>query len=62
MKLLKPVLLIGSILLSSAVWAEGGSDRALARHAAQRDTVGTVMLQAEQAQPDQRLGQMVACK
>ena len=31
MKSLKPLLLVGSLLLSSMAWAEGGSDRVFER-------------------------------
>ncbi|MGN7738610.1 co-regulatory protein PtrA N-terminal domain-containing protein [Pseudomonas sp. 22526] len=34
MKLFKTALLVGSVLLSSLVWAEGGGDRTFERSAA----------------------------
>ncbi|MCY1464197.1 hypothetical protein D9M71_821910 [compost metagenome] len=58
---MQPVLLIGAILLSSAALAEGGSDRALARLDAQRDTAERVMTQTVKASETPHLGAMVAC-
>lgn len=51
MKSLKPLLLVGSLLLSSMVWAEGG-DRTferMQRMQQMRDKVEAVLIQAEKA-------------
>ncbi|MFI8393873.1 co-regulatory protein PtrA N-terminal domain-containing protein [Pseudomonas sp. AO-1] len=37
MKYLRLLLIVGSTLLSSTIWAEGGSDRLIERRAAIRD-------------------------
>lgn len=44
MKLLKSLFLIVSLLLSSAVWAEGGSDRALERIEKMREKAEAVVV------------------
>ncbi len=49
MKSLKPLLLVGSLLLSSAVWAEGGSDRLLKQIQTIRDNAEAKLTQAEKA-------------
>lgn len=54
MKLLKPLFLVVSLLLSSAVWAEGGSDRIFERIEKMRDKAEAVLIQAEKAPPGQR--------
>ncbi|GLZ87939.1 hypothetical protein Pres01_39900 [Metapseudomonas resinovorans] len=54
MKSLKPLLLVGSLLLSSAVWAEGGSDRAFERIQQMRDKAEAVLIQAEKAPAGER--------
>ncbi|MCY1308350.1 hypothetical protein D9M70_583510 [compost metagenome] len=51
MKSLKPLLLVGSLLLSSAVWAEGGSDRTLQRIEQLRDKAEAVLIQSEKTPP-----------
>lgn len=54
MKFLKPLLLIGSLLLSSVVWAEGGGDRAFERIEKMRDKAEEVLIQAEQSPAGER--------
>lgn len=54
MKLLKHLLLVGSLLLSSAVWAESGGDRTIQRIEQLRDKAEAVLIQAEKAPPGQR--------
>ena len=49
MKSLKPLLLVGSLLLSSMAWAEGGSDRVFERIQQMRDKAEAVLIQAEKA-------------
>jgi len=49
MKSLKPLLLVGSLLLSSAVWAEGGSDRLLKQMQKMRDNAESKLTQIEKA-------------
>ena len=52
MKSLKPLLLVGSLLLSSMVWAEGGGDRTferMQRMQQMRDKAEAVLIQAEKA-------------
>ncbi|AIL63601.1 co-regulatory protein PtrA N-terminal domain-containing protein [Pseudomonas alkylphenolica] len=54
MKSLKPVLLATAMLLSSTVFAEGGSDRALERIQLLRDQAEAVLIKAEKADLGQR--------
>ena len=54
MKSLKPLLLVGSLLLSSMAWAEGGSDRVFERIQQMRDKADEVLIQAEQAPDGER--------
>ncbi|MNJ29191.1 hypothetical protein D3C77_237510 [compost metagenome] len=54
MKSLKPVLFATAMLLSSVVFAEGGSDRALERIQLLRDRAEVVLIKAEKADPSQR--------
>ena len=54
MKLLKPLFLVGSLLLASAVWAEGGSDRVFERIESMRDKAEAVLIQAEKAPASER--------
>ncbi|MFW5326175.1 co-regulatory protein PtrA N-terminal domain-containing protein [Pseudomonas aeruginosa] len=54
MRSLKPLLLVGSLLLSSAVWAEGGSDRTFQRIEQMRDKAEAVLIQAEKAPASER--------
>lgn len=51
MKLLKTVLVVGSVLLSSVVWAEGGGDRVIARFAAHQNQDRSMVQQAVKSQP-----------
>ena len=44
MKSLKPLLLVGSLLLSSMVWAEGGGDRTFERMQQMRDKAEAVLI------------------
>lgn len=50
MKLFKTALLVGSVLLSSMVWAEGGGDRVIARFAAHQDQDRNMAQQAVKSQ------------
>lgn len=54
MKSLKPLLLVGSLLLSSMAWAEGGSDRVFERIQQMRDKAEAVLIQAEKAPVGER--------
>lgn len=54
MKSLKPMILATAMLLSSAAFAEGGSDRALERIQSLRDKAEAVLIKAEKADPSQR--------
>ena len=54
MKSLKPLLLVGSLLLSSMAWAEGGSDRVFERIQQMRDKAEVVLIQAEKAPVGER--------
>tara|TARA_R100001143_G_scaffold62033_1_gene64263 strand:- start:966 stop:1325 length:360 start_codon:yes stop_codon:yes gene_type:complete len=54
MKLLKSLVLLGSLLLSSMVWAEGGSDRAFERMQQMRDKSEAVLIKAEEAPASER--------
>ena len=57
MKSLKPLLLVGSLLLSSMVWAEGGGDRTferMQRMQQMRDKAEAVLIQAEKAPVGER--------
>ncbi|SEK88040.1 hypothetical protein SAMN05216214_10624 [Atopomonas hussainii] len=54
MKSLQTLVLMGSLLLSSLTWAEGGSDRALERIEKLRDKAESVLLQAEKAPAAER--------
>jgi hypothetical protein len=54
MNSLKPLLLVGSLLLSSMVWAEGGSDRTFERMPQMRDKAEAVLIQAEKAPVGER--------
>ena len=54
MKSLKPLLLVGSLLLSSMAWAEGGSDRVFERIQQMRDKAEVVLNQAEKAPVGER--------
>jgi len=54
MKLLKTLFLVGSLLLSSAVLAEGGSDRIFERIESMRDKAEAVLIQAEKAPASER--------
>jgi len=47
MKLLKPLLLVGSLLLSSAIWAEGGAARTLEHIEKMRDKAEAALTQVE---------------
>ncbi|WP_018926361.1 co-regulatory protein PtrA N-terminal domain-containing protein [Pseudomonas umsongensis] len=63
MKLIKAALVIGSVLLSSMVWAEGGGDRAFARFAAHQDQGKSMAQQAVKIQPAPTLKEtMVTCQ
>ncbi|WP_028604718.1 co-regulatory protein PtrA N-terminal domain-containing protein [Ottowia thiooxydans] len=44
MKYLRLLLVVGATLLSSTVWAEGGSDRALDRATAMRDKAEAALM------------------
>ncbi|POA80286.1 MULTISPECIES: co-regulatory protein PtrA N-terminal domain-containing protein [unclassified Pseudomonas] len=50
MKLIKTAIVIGSVLLSSMVWAEGGGDRVLARFAAHQNQGKSMVQQAVKTQ------------
>ena len=54
MNSLKSLLLVGTLLLSSIVWAEGGSDRAFERIQQMRDKAEAVLIQAEKAPAGER--------
>lgn len=54
MNYLKSLFLVGSILLSTSVWAEGGGDRAMQRMENLRDKAEVVLIQAEGAPEGQR--------
>ncbi|CEG54415.1 MULTISPECIES: co-regulatory protein PtrA N-terminal domain-containing protein [Pseudomonadaceae] len=54
MKSLKSLVLIGSLLLSSMVWAEGGSDRVFERMQQMRDKAEAVLVKAEGAPASER--------
>ncbi len=54
MKSLKPLLLVGSLLLYSMAWAEGGSDRVFERIQQMRDKAETLLIQAEKAPASER--------
>ncbi|WP_415754165.1 co-regulatory protein PtrA N-terminal domain-containing protein [Pseudomonas leptonychotis] len=54
MKFLKPLILVGSLLLSSVVWAEGGGDRLFERMENMRDKAEAVLIQAEKAPASER--------
>ncbi|WP_411961214.1 co-regulatory protein PtrA N-terminal domain-containing protein (plasmid) [Pseudomonas mandelii] len=44
MKYLRLLLIVGSTLLSSTIWAEGGSDRLIERRAAIRDKADAALV------------------
>lgn len=54
MNIMKSLLLMVSIFMASAVWAEGGAARTFERIAELRDRAEIVLVQAEQAAPGQR--------
>ncbi|MHA6164110.1 co-regulatory protein PtrA N-terminal domain-containing protein [Pseudomonas sichuanensis] len=54
MKSIRLLLVATSMLLSSAVFAEGGSDRAIERMQQLRDKAEAVLVRAEKAEPGQR--------
>lgn len=58
MNSLKSLLLVGSLLLSSMVWAEGGGDRAFERIQQMRDKAEAVLIQAEKAPIGERHAHM----
>lgn len=58
MNSLKTLFLVGSILLSAPVWAEGGGDRVMVRMENMRDKAEVVLVQAEKAPEGQRLAYM----
>lgn len=58
MNAIKPLLLAASLMLSSAVWAEGGSDLANQRIKQLRDKAQVALVKAEKAPPEQRHAQM----
>lgn len=49
MRFLNTVLLAGSLLLSSMVWAEGGGDRVFEKMLQRLNTADAVLIQAEKA-------------
>lgn len=51
MKLIKTAFVIGSVLLSTMVWAEGGGDRVFARFTAHQDQSKSMVQQAVKTQP-----------
>ncbi|PMU22974.1 MULTISPECIES: co-regulatory protein PtrA N-terminal domain-containing protein [unclassified Pseudomonas] len=51
MQLIKTALVIGSVLLSSMVWAEGGGDRVIARFAAHQNQGTSMEQQAVKSPP-----------
>ncbi|CAD5378799.1 conserved exported hypothetical protein [Pseudomonas sp. OF001] len=54
MKSMRNLLLIGSLLLSPAVLAEGGGDRVFERIEQMRDKAEAALVQAEKASPGER--------
>lgn len=54
MKSMKNFLLIGSLLLSTAVFAEGGGDRVFERIEQMRNKAEAALVRAEKASPDER--------
>lgn len=54
MKSMKSLLLIGSLLLSTAVFAEGGGDRVFERIEQMRDKAEAALVRAEKASPVER--------
>ncbi len=54
MNYLKTLFLVGSILLSVSVWAEGGGDRVFERMENMRNKAEAVLIQAEKAPAGQR--------
>lgn len=58
MNAIKPLLLATSLMLSSAVWAEGGSDRANQRIQQLRDKAQVVLVEADKAASGQHHVQM----
>lgn len=58
MNSIKPLLLAATLLLSSAVWAEGGSDLASQRIQQLREKAQVALVKAEKAPPEQRHMQM----
>ena len=59
MKYLRLLLIVGSTLLSSTVWAESGSDRSIERIAAMRDKAEAALV-AETAKKIEQLGATAA--
>lgn len=54
MNSLKPMFLVGSLLLSPLVWAEGGSDRLFERMQQLNDKAPVLLAQAQKAPADER--------
>ncbi|WP_298183781.1 co-regulatory protein PtrA N-terminal domain-containing protein [uncultured Pseudomonas sp.] len=54
MKLLKSLFLVGSLLLASVAWAEGGAGRLFERIESMRDKAEAVLVQAEKAPASER--------
>ena len=54
MKIVKPLLLAVSLIMSSSVWAEGGSDRVAQQAQKQLQASSVVLLEAEKAAPGQQ--------
>ena len=59
MKYLRLLLIVGSTLLSSTLWAEGGSDRSIGRIAAMHDKAEAALV-AETAKKIEQLGATAA--
>ena len=53
MKIVKPLLLTVSLIMSSSVWAEGGSDRVTQQAQKQLQASSLVLHEAEKAAPGQ---------
>ncbi|WP_137807262.1 MULTISPECIES: co-regulatory protein PtrA N-terminal domain-containing protein [unclassified Pseudomonas] len=62
MKYLRLLLIVGSTLLSSILWAEGGSDRAIERAASMHDKAALVVkIEQRGATAASRVEEQPAC-
>ncbi|MDV5388617.1 MULTISPECIES: co-regulatory protein PtrA N-terminal domain-containing protein [Pseudomonas] len=61
MKYLRLLLIVGATLLSSTVWAEGGSDRALERIASMRDKADATLVAETVKQIEGRVEAQPGC-